>query len=388
MPGKRIIIEGTNIPCKTIQRINNKSKNSIFIISTGFVDKKKKHTSMKSDEIEDLKVKIKEFIERELKWTIDYDIIFNERICKFFVNKTNMNELVGSIIPTKCFSIQFTEKYVCHFNINKYIEIVYEDEVEETKEKVQSVPNPSDFPIFGSPPVRQPANPSDFPIFGSSPVRQPANPSDFPIFGSSPVRHPYPNYGSLTFEQPITPPKSPTRDSCNSSVNIGNAFMHAIFQERVTDGEETDGEEKSTNEDESNEKYQLLHSQEYVEGILTVLQKTKKGGISKDKIIHQKDEIILQQESELKEVKSKGIVKDKTIQRQETEITELKIKQQKILFRMKHYLELLQYKKLQKKKPIEQLEKINYFREYSSHYKSHFVDLSKDYSNIYWYTKY
>ena len=371
MPGKRIIIEGTNIPCKTIQRINNKSKNSIFIISTGFVDKKKKHTSMKSDEIEDLKVKIKEFIERELKWTIDYDIIFNERICKFFVNKTNMNELVGSIIPTKCFSIQFTEKYVCHFNINKYIEIVYEDEVEETKEKVQSVPNPSDFPIFGS-----------------SPVRQPANPSDFPIFGSSPVRHPYPNYGSLTFEQPITPPKSPTRDSCNSSVNIGNAFMHAIFQERVTDGEETDGEEKSTNEDESNEKYQLLHSQEYVEGILTVLQKTKKGGISKDKIIHQKDEIILQQESELKEVKSKGIVKDKTIQRQETEITELKIKQQKILFRMKHYLELLQYKKLQKKKPIEQLEKINYFREYSSHYKSHFVDLSKDYSNIYWYTKY
>ena len=137
MSEERIIMEGTNIPCKTIQRINDKSKNSIFIISTGFVDKKKKHTSMKSDEIEDLKVKIKEFIERELKWTIDYDIIFNERMCKFFVNKTNMNELVGSIIPTKCFSIQCTEKYVCHFNINKYIEIVYEDEVEETKEKVQ-----------------------------------------------------------------------------------------------------------------------------------------------------------------------------------------------------------------------------------------------------------
>ena len=103
---------GERVPYETVETVNT-YENCIFSIKTEVKDKKKKHTfSMESEAIEC----IKEFIKHTLEWSFNYDIVFDDTMCKFFVNTTNMKALIGNIIPTKCFSIQFTEKYVFHFD--------------------------------------------------------------------------------------------------------------------------------------------------------------------------------------------------------------------------------------------------------------------------------
>jgi len=236
--------EGERVPYKTVKSIDSEGNNCIFIIRTEFKFKEKKNIKELLEKEPDKYINT--FLKSKLGWTFDCDVVFDETRCSFFVNTKNMEGLIGNIIPTKCFSIQFTEKYIFHFDINKYIKIKYEDAVEEkdTTNENQTVPT------------------SD----------------DFPKFGNSPVRQPYPNYGSLTFKQQITPPKSPTREFCNSNVNKDNTFRHAIFQKFVTDGKEKTQQIPET----------------HLDRALTVLQKKQQTILTLEQKLKQQEQLIEQ----------------------------------------------------------------------------------------------
>ena len=137
---KFITDDGEIVHCDRVASISY-GENCIFIISIG----KKILFNMESEAIE----YIEDFIKRKMVWNFKFDVLYDKKTNNFYINIINMKVLQGQIVPFNTFSIQFTEDYVFHFNINTKITITYEHKYKETKtEIVEFIPNSTDFPTI------------------------------------------------------------------------------------------------------------------------------------------------------------------------------------------------------------------------------------------------
>ena len=120
----RIIADSTSIPCDTLVSITPNGENGIFVIPAKNKDENSKLNFTNS---KDGICKIREVISK-LKWSCDYNIIFDEENTNFFVNIEYIKKLEGNLLPLNSFSSEFDENFILYFNLNTKVELTYKEQ--------------------------------------------------------------------------------------------------------------------------------------------------------------------------------------------------------------------------------------------------------------------